>query len=63
MLPAPASKRKFRNTVAFCAGTVVISFLITPFLGINILVFFSPKTSQIFAETPYLELSKAVCVA
>jgi len=63
MLPAPASKRKLRSIIASCKGTVVISFLITPFLGINILVFFSPKTSQIFAETPYLELSKAVCVA
>ena len=32
------------------------------FLGLNILVFYKPKTSHILAETPFLELYKAVCV-
>jgi len=50
MLPAPASKRKFRNIVAFCAGTVVISFLITPFLGINILSNKQKNISQHFSK-------------
>ena len=50
-----------KDETKFNAAMLII-FMIA-FLGIKVLVFSNPNTSHLFAESPFLELSKAVCVA